>query len=182
MRLLPFLLGRWRRGVEPWLDGGVLRIEMREIRHEILDDRHMRQRVDADRMGDLVHALGAGEGVSAVNIHRAGAANPLAAGTAEGERRVDLCLDPDDTVEHHRTAIIAVDIIGIEARIALAIGIISIDAELRQMDGIGGLRPNLAVNNAGVFREGEFNHGVFFLCSPLYMLCLKGSILRRFLC
>ena len=159
-----------------------MRIEMREIRHEILDDRHMRQRVDADRMGDLVHALGAGKRIGAVNIHRAGTANPLAAGTAEGERRVDLCLDPDDAVEHHRAAIIAVDIIGIEARIALAIWIVAIDAEFRQMDGIGGLRPNLAVNNAGVFREGEFNHGVFFLCSPLYMLCLKGSILRRFLC
>jgi hypothetical protein len=33
------------------------------------------------------------------------------------------------------------------------------------MDGTGGLRPNLAVNNAGVFREGEFNHGSYSMIS-----------------
>jgi len=69
----------------------------------------VRQRIDFDGVLDLVHALGAGERVGAVDVHGAGAADALAAGAAERQGRVDLVLDPDQGVENHRRAVIAVD-------------------------------------------------------------------------
>jgi hypothetical protein len=53
-------------------------------------------------------ALGAGERVGAVDVHRAGAADAFAAGAAEGQRRVDLVLDLDQRVENHRAEILNV--------------------------------------------------------------------------
>ena len=84
---------------------------------QVLDHRQMRQRIDLHRRRHFVDRARAGERVQPVDIHRAGAAYALAAGAAEGERRVDLVLDPDDGVENHRPAIVAVDEIGVDARI-----------------------------------------------------------------
>ena len=62
--------GAWRRspdagggslGLEPGLDGGVLGVELREVRHQVLHDRQVRQREDADRATDRVDRLRAGE-------------------------------------------------------------------------------------------------------------------------
>ena len=53
----------------------------------------------------------------AVDVHGAGAADALAAGAAEGQRRIDLVLDPDQRVEDHRPAIVAVDVVGVDARV-----------------------------------------------------------------
>ena len=57
----------------------------------------MRQRIDFHRAGNVVATLGAGERVRAVDVHGAGAANALAAGTAQRQRRVDL---------HHRLVVL----------------------------------------------------------------------------
>jgi hypothetical protein len=99
----------------------VLGVESGQVRHEVLDHRHVRQRIDLHRALDLVHALGAGERVGAVDVHRAGAADALAAGAAEGQRRVDLVLDPDQRVEDHRPAIVEVDEIGVDARVLVVV-------------------------------------------------------------
>jgi hypothetical protein len=92
----------------------MLGVELGQVRHEILDHRHVRQRIDLDGAVDLVGPLGAGERVGAVDIHRAGPANAFAAGAAQRQRRVDLVLDVQKTVEHHRPAIVHVDIIGVD--------------------------------------------------------------------
>ena len=49
-------------------------------------------------------AFEAGEVVGAVDVHRARAADALAAGAAEGEGGIDLVLDLDQRVQHHRPA------------------------------------------------------------------------------
>ena len=94
-RLLPFLFRRRRNGLEPRLDRGVLGVEVAEIRNEILDYRQVWQRIDPNHAVDIVRRHGAGERVGPVDVHGAGAADSLAAGTAEGERRIDDVLDPD---------------------------------------------------------------------------------------
>src|SRR3546814_1623521 len=63
---------RRRIGLEPWFDRRQLRVEMRQIRHQILDHRHMRQRIDLGIALDLVTTLGAGQRIGAIDVHRAG--------------------------------------------------------------------------------------------------------------
>jgi len=65
--------------------------------------RTVRQRVDLGRLGRVaVDPAQAGERVDAVNVHRARAADALAARAPERQRRVDLVLNLDQSVEHCR--------------------------------------------------------------------------------
>ena len=77
--LAPFLLRGRRFGLQPWFDRGILRVELRQIGHQVLDHRHMRQRIDFHRALDLVHAARTGKRVGAVDIHRARAAHAFTA-------------------------------------------------------------------------------------------------------
>ena len=62
--------------------------------------RTMRKRVDLGVLGLIaLDAAKASERVLSVNVHRAGAADTLAAGATESECRVDLILDLDECVE-----------------------------------------------------------------------------------
>ena len=161
MALLPFLGGRRRYRLQPGFDRAVLGVEVRQIRHEVLDDRHVRQRVDLHRALDLVQTLGAGERVGAVDVHRAGTANAFATGAAQRQRRVDLVLDVEQAVEHHRAAIVDIDIVGIDARVLAVIRAPAIDAEFARVLGADRLRPDLAFAHLRVLGESEFNHGQF---------------------
>ena len=78
---------RRRRAVrlQPRFDRAQLRVNLRQIGHEVLHDRHVRQRRDAHRAFHLIDRLQAGERVAAIDVHRAGAADPLPAGAAEGQ-------------------------------------------------------------------------------------------------
>ena len=143
--LAPFLRRFGRDGLEPGLDGGKLRIGHGEVRHEVLDHRQMRQRVDLHRSRDLVHALGAGERVGAVDVHGAGAADALAAGAPQRQRRIDLVLDPQQPVEHHRPAIVEIDLVGVEPRVVVVVRRPAIDAKLAQIAGPLRLRPGPAL-------------------------------------
>src|SRR5204863_8195686 len=102
---------------------------------------------------------GAGEAVLPVHLHRAGAANPLAAGAAEGERRILLGLDLDQSVEDHRPAAVEIDLEGIVARILAAIGIVAVDSEAPGPLRAGGSGIRLALPDPAVLREREFGHG-----------------------
>src|SRR4029078_8996702 len=82
-----------------------------------------------DRVLDLVHALGAGERIGAVDVHGAGAADALAAGAAERQGRIDLVLDPDQGVENHRRTVVTIDKIGVDARVGVVVRIPAVDAE-----------------------------------------------------
>src|SRR6516165_3450198 len=157
--LPPFLLRRRRSGLQPRLDRGILRVEIGEVGNQVLYYGLMRQRIDLDRaVFDVVHRLGAGERVLTVDVHRAGAANAFAAGAAEGEGRIDVVLDPDQAIEHHRAAVVDVDVIGVGARILPVVRIPAIDLELARLGGTRRLRPGFASGDPRVFRKCEFNH------------------------
>jgi hypothetical protein len=87
------------------------------LEQTLLDHRHMRQGIDLDGAGRVIHALGAGQGIEPVDIHRARAANALAAGAAQSQGGVDLVLDPEQAIQNHRATIVQIDEIGIDARI-----------------------------------------------------------------
>lgn len=78
-RLQPFLLWCRRAGLESGLNHRVLRKEMRGIRHQVLDDRHVRQRIHRCRCSHVLDEPRAREPICAVHGHRAGTANALAA-------------------------------------------------------------------------------------------------------
>lgn len=57
---------------------------MVEVGHEVFDDGHVRQRGDFDVAFDVVDGFCACEGVCAIDIHGARAADAFAARAAEG--------------------------------------------------------------------------------------------------
>src|SRR5579875_3689038 len=117
-RLRPLAIGRRRAfAVETGPDRAVLRDQVRQIGHQILDDRQVRQRIDPHRPLDVGDRLDAGKRVRPVDIHRAGAANPLAARAAKGQRRIDLVLDLDQRVENHRAAFVEIDREAVDDRV-----------------------------------------------------------------
>jgi hypothetical protein len=63
------------------------------------------------------------------DVHRAAAADPLAARPAKGERRILLRLHLDQRVEHHRPAAVEIDLERVVARILAAVGIVTIHFE-----------------------------------------------------
>ena len=111
VELLPLLLAlqnlfsrhRWVLPLQPGLDTLILIVEVRHVHDQVLDHEHVRQR--SDRRGGGVFFRGdlgeARQAVAAVDVHCAGAADPLAARAAEREARVDLVLDLDERVEDH---------------------------------------------------------------------------------
>ena len=82
----------------------------------------------------------------------------LAAGAPESQRRIDLRFDPDQRVQHHRPAIVAVDIVSVDARIGAVGRVPAVDAEFRRLLGARRLRPGLAGGHRGVFGESELDH------------------------
>ena len=137
---------------QPRLDRGVLRVEMRQVRHQVLDHRHVRQRVDSDlALATVLDGRGAGQRVGTVDVHRAAAADALAAGTAKGQRRIDLVLDLQQRVQNHRAAAGQVHLVGVHARILAIVRTPAIDLEgtrfLRAL-----CRVVLALLDPGVFR------------------------------
>ena len=50
----------------------------------------------------------AGESVDSVNVHGARSANALSAGAAESKSWVDLVLDANERIQHHRSGLVQV--------------------------------------------------------------------------
>ncbi len=123
---------------------------MCQIGDQILDDGHVRQRIDTDVARDLIHAVDAGQRVDPVDVHRTGSADAFAAGSAEGQRRVDLVLDLDQGVQDHRAASVHVDEIGVDPRICAVIRVPAVDLDLAGVDRPVGFRPGLARRHAAV--------------------------------
>src|SRR3546814_18361418 len=72
---------------------------MAEIGNEVLDDPHVRQRIDSRRRIRFLDESCTGQPVRAVHVHGARTADALPAGAPEGQRRIDVVLDPDERVE-----------------------------------------------------------------------------------
>ena len=118
----------------------------------------MRQRINPHIALDVVDRLDAGKCVGAVDIHRAGAAHALTAGAAEGQRRVGLVLDLDQRVENHRSAIVEIDRVGVDYRIAAVIWVPAVDPELAQPPRIRRRRPGRAGADLGIPWKGKLRH------------------------
>ena len=91
------------------LHGAVLLVEERHVWHEVLDDVHVGQRVDARllcRVGG--NTAQAGQRVHAIDIHRATPANALPTTPPERQGRVNLVLDADQRVQHHGARLVQV--------------------------------------------------------------------------
>ena len=72
----------------------------------VMPSVHVRQGVDLGRFRvALLNVREACQRVRAINVHRARATDALAARAAEGEGRVLLVLDLDQSIQDHRTAL-----------------------------------------------------------------------------
>ena len=66
--------------------------------------------------------------MSSVDVHRAGAADTLAARSSEGERWINLILDLDEGVKEHGSALLHVDVVGnVLGFVVRVVGVGSID-------------------------------------------------------
>lgn len=72
----------------------------------------------------------ASQSVHTVNVHRATSANTLTAAAAERQRGIDLILDADERIQHHRPRLVQIQSVCLHARLLLGtIGIPSVDVE-----------------------------------------------------
>jgi hypothetical protein len=72
----------------------------------------------------------AGKSVDTVNVHCAGTADTLSAGSAESKSRVQLVLDSDQSVQHHGAGLVEVE--GVALHLGLVAGLVgvpSVDVE-----------------------------------------------------
>lgn len=97
------------------LDGLVLLVEVSQIRDQILDNVGVRQRVDLDIRGrfggDSAQAC---QGVLAVDVHGTASTDALSATPPEGQGRILLVLDLDQSIEDHGAGLVEVDGVGLQ--------------------------------------------------------------------
>ena len=128
---LPLLV---RRLLQPRLDRLVLVVEVGHVRDEVLQDEHVRQRVDLE-LRQVIRRVGeACERVHAIDVHRARAADSLTARSPKRERGVHLVLDFNQHVKHHRTALVEINLKRLRRRLRCRVRIVAIDRDL-----LGGL-------------------------------------------
>ena len=148
----------------------MLRVEIGQVRDQVLDHRLMRQWRDGDDFGrHLIPAARAGNCIVSANIHCAGPANALTARATEGQRRIDLILDVDQDIQDHRATIGNVHEEAVPAGLFSVFRTVAIDAELAQifLSRTLWLWPNLTFSNLGILRERELNHSyVLSLVNP----------------
>ena len=136
--------------LQPRLNRCVLSIEVRQVRHQILDHGHMRQWIDLDLAVYLTPRRNTCQGIFSIDVHRAGAADPLSARTAERERRVDLVFYLEERIEHHGRAMTRIDIVGIQPGVLAAFRIIAIDRKTLDTLASGWRGIRLTASDAGV--------------------------------
>ena len=157
-RLQPFFGRPVGFSLKPGHDRGMLGIEMRQVWDQILYNRHMRQRIDLHIPLDLIHAIDTGQRIHPVNIHRTGATNPLPAGPAKGQGRINFTLDLDQSIQNHRAACVHIYEIGIHLRGFAIIRVPAINLENPQVFRPFRFRPDLTAGDAGIFRECQLYH------------------------
>lgn len=55
----------------------------------------------------------ASQGVDAINVHGTASANTLSAASSEGQGGIDFVLYPDQSVEHHGTGLLQIQLVGL---------------------------------------------------------------------
>jgi hypothetical protein len=91
-------------------------VELCHVWHEILHNVGMRQWVDARFFVCLGgNAAQTCQRVDTVNVHCTATANALSAASSECQSGVDLVLDPDQCVQHHRARLVQVECVRLHA-------------------------------------------------------------------
>jgi hypothetical protein len=75
-------------------------------------------------------AAQASQRVDTINVHRTASADTLSARPSEGQGRVDLILDSDQSIQHHRSSLVQIQGITLHARLGgWLVGVPSVDVE-----------------------------------------------------
>ena len=109
------------------LDLLVLGVEVRHVDDEVLQHEHEHERRNHTLLivvlGDAAEA---GQMVTSIDIHGAGAADALTARPTEAKRWINLILDLDEGVEEHGPTLVHVDVVGYISR--AIVGVIRVAA------------------------------------------------------
>lgn len=109
-----------RRGgaLEVGLDRAVLLVEERHVRDKVLDNIHVRERVDARLLGGVCgDTAQASQSVDTVDVHGAATANTLATTPPEGKGRVNFVLDADERIKHHGSGLVQIKCVRLHLRL-----------------------------------------------------------------
>lgn len=126
---------RWCCPLKVWLNRLVLLVELCHIWHEILDDICVWKWVDAsllasiswntacflsDRSSYILLAIltETSQCVHTINVHGTATADTLSAASSECECWVHLVLDPDQSVQHHRSSLVQVECVALHLWLA----------------------------------------------------------------
>mmetsp|Transcript_93368 Transcript_93368/g.269674 ORF Transcript_93368/g.269674 Transcript_93368/m.269674 type:complete len:346 (+) Transcript_93368:162-1199(+) len=157
--------------LQPGLDGLVLVVEVREVRHQVLHDVAMRQGLDLDGSRVRLDVLQAGQAVLAVDVHGARAADTLTARPPKGQCGVHLVLDLEQRVQDHWPASFEVDRVLLEEWLRHLVRVVAVDRELlrrghRGGEGAAARQPLLRSENRPQASHGRGEH-----CSSAAGLC-----------
>lgn len=82
----------------------------------------------------------ASQSVDTVNVHGATATDTLTAGSAEGQGRVEFVLYPDQSVEHHGTGLLEVELVTLHCGLlARGVRVPTVDLESLHLGLLGGV-------------------------------------------
>ena len=146
---------------------------MRQVRYEILDHRHMRQGINRNfGFSAFAYAFGASQRIGAVDIHRTRTTNTFTARAAKSQCWINFIFDLDQCVQHHRATTIHIDVVSIDARVGVIVGIPAINLEAANVlrSSTGGEVFTFA--NLRVFWKRE-------LCHKGYPIIISSSPHRR---
>merc|ERR1719232_64292 len=97
--------------LEPGLNTPVLLVEVVHIRHQVLDNIHVRKRIDFGGFVISFNLGQTGESVHTSNIHGARSTDSLSARSSECETRIHFILDFDQSIQDHGTTVVEVNLI-----------------------------------------------------------------------
>jgi len=93
--------------LEIGLDGLVLFVELGQVGDDIFYDVRVGKRVDLGfLLGVGWNAAQTSQSVYTINIHRTASTNSLPTAPSERKSRINLVLDADQSIQHHRTSLV----------------------------------------------------------------------------
>src|SRR5829696_200971 len=102
--------------------------ERLHVDQQVLADRQPPQRLHGDLVAELTDQHLAGQPVGPVDEHGVRPADPVGAGAPEGQRAVDVPLDPVEQVEHPVHGV-GRDLVGLDPRLGVGLGVEAADPQ-----------------------------------------------------
>jgi len=119
----------WSVALQPGLNGLVLIVEVCEIRHKILDDIRVWERLNLDCLWAWLDVHQASKAILTLDVHGTGTANALAAGAPESKCGVNLVFDLDEGIENHRTTCVKIDFVFLHEWLGLLFWVVPVNLE-----------------------------------------------------